>query len=625
MARQPTSFGHRPGLDGVRALAVVAVLLYHGGVSWMPGGFLGVEVFFVLSGYLITSLLLAEFARDAGISLRSFWIRRARRLLPAAWALLAGVFVLVLFHPAEIARFFRELPSALSYVYNWFLVLSEQSYFASMGRPSPLRHLWSLAVEEQFYLVWPIMALVALRSGGRRRLLALSVVGALVSLFITLVLYVPGADPSRIYFGTDTRAAGLLLGAAGAVLWHPSRPISGLHRVALTRVGMVALGLLGVAFWQVDEFGSFLYRGGLFLVSIASLLLVVAAADPDNVVARALSTRPLQWLGSRSYALYLWHWPVMVFTRPQVDVALDGWRLLALQLVLSGVLAEASHRLVETRFRRVHRRHPQVDATPRVPVGRRRAVVAGGFATVALAAIGLLVVPMVDPVAEDASALAMASAQDDRAPGPTTDDPAPAPSLSPDDPTPRSATTADDASPDPTEAAGAPSPSAAPVEERAEDDAEEQVSAFGDSVMAGAVPEIEDAIDGAVVDADVGRTSDQLVDLVAARADAGDLAPTVVIHSGSNGPLPKGFVDRVMDVTGPDRRVLFVNVRVPLRWQDQVNRALASGVANHDNATLVDWYGTSSGHAEWFTPDGVHIIDRPGADQFAAMLVAAVA
>ena len=218
--------GYQPGLDGLRAVAVVAVLLYHFGVSWLPGGFLGVEVFFVISGYLITSLLLAEWRADHGIALGSFWARRARRLLPALFAMLAVVSAAALiFAPDAVPELRRGIPAALVYMTNWYEIVRKQSYFARFGRPPLLLHLWSLAVEEQFYLIWPPLLLLGVRRtrGRRRPRVYAALGGAAASALAGYLLYHPGVDPSRVYYGTDTRASGLLLGAVLAMGWTPSR------------------------------------------------------------------------------------------------------------------------------------------------------------------------------------------------------------------------------------------------------------------------------------------------------------------------------------------------------------------------------------------------------------------
>ena len=371
---------YSPGLDGLRALAVMAVLLYHADLTWIPGGFLGVEVFFVISGYLISALLLAEWRQKGRINLKDFWLRRARRLLPALYVLLVVTLTFaVVFLPGEVAGLRGDVVAALGYVTNWFLIFGQESYFESVGRPSVLQHLWSLAVEEQFYLIWPVVLAVGLGLGAtrlrRRRVLTVTLVGAAASAVAMAVLYAPGVDPSRIYYGTDTRATGLLCGAALAFLWSPAdkyRPAEARHNrltfpgrgrfrrrwgwtapLLLDVVGILALGALIWFFLHLGEFEPLLYRGGFVLVALATVAAIMAVVHPHTHIGpRLLGSAPMRWLGVRSYGIYLWHWPVFMVTRPELDVPFGGLPLLALRLGLTILLADLSYRFVETPIRR---------------------------------------------------------------------------------------------------------------------------------------------------------------------------------------------------------------------------------------------------------------------------------
>jgi peptidoglycan/LPS O-acetylase OafA/YrhL len=336
----------------------MAVLLYHGNVSWLPGGFLGVDVFFVISGFLITTLLWQEWQRSGRIDKPRFWGRRARRLLPALTAVIAATAIYTAIAlPGELAKLRGDTIAALTYTTNWFLIFSHQSYFEAFGPPSPLRHLWSLAVEEQFYIVWPIVfGFLLRRVRGRVHRLALPLAtAAAVSAVAMAVLFTPGVDPSRVYYGTDTRAAGILLGAALACVWMPWRS----RRAAaaegsgrrLEIAGAVALVVLLWCFTHAGEDDPWLYRGGFFLVSLASVVLVAAVVHPAaRVLSGAFSVRPLLWVGVRSYGLYLWHWPVFVFMTPDV-VHLQGTPLLLAELAVTGLLATMSYRFLELPIR----------------------------------------------------------------------------------------------------------------------------------------------------------------------------------------------------------------------------------------------------------------------------------
>jgi len=371
---------YSPGLDGLRALAVIAVLLYHAELACIPGGFLGVEVFFVISGYLITALLLAEWRQRGRIGLKTFWMRRARRLLPALYVLLVVCLAFaVVFLPGEVARLRGDVLAALGYATNWYLIFGHVSYFEAVGRRSLLQHLWSLAVEEQFYLIWPPVLALGLLIGAtrlrRRRMLIVALAGAGASAVATALLYAPGVDPSRIYYGTDTRATGLLCGAALAFLWSPGdkyRPSEERHHrlelggrgrfrrrwgwtapLLLDIVGFAALGGLIWFFLHLGEFRPFLYKGGFALVALSTTALIMTVVNPYTLIgARLLGSAPLCWIGVRSYGIYLWHWPVFMVSRPDLDVPFDGLPLLALRLGVTVLLADLSYRFVETPIRR---------------------------------------------------------------------------------------------------------------------------------------------------------------------------------------------------------------------------------------------------------------------------------
>jgi len=356
-AKAPTAGGYLPALDGLRAISVLSVLLYHADVLWIPGGFLGVEVFFVISGYLITMLLVREHDRTSSISLRGFWLRRARRLLAAVYVLLATVSLVVLaFYREDASRLAGQVWAALTYVTNWYLIVSEQSYFAAVERPPVFQHLWSLAIEEQFYLVWPVLVLGMLRL-FRGRIIAMAgliTAGAIASLVWMAVLFEPAVDPSRVYYGTDTRASGLLLGAALALLWKPGHTF---HRdtevktVSLDMAGLAAVGVIVWCFASIEETDAFLYRGGFGLLSVATCVAIAAAVHPGTVLGRLLGQPAFVWIGKRSYSLYLWHWPIFVYTRPGIDHGLSEYPTLVLRLVLTFAAAELSYRFVEVPIR----------------------------------------------------------------------------------------------------------------------------------------------------------------------------------------------------------------------------------------------------------------------------------
>ncbi|HEX3734452.1 MAG TPA: acyltransferase family protein [Solirubrobacterales bacterium] len=319
---------YMPGLDGLRAIAVLAVIAFHLGFGWAPGGLLGVGIFFTLSGYLITDILLSQLARRGHIRLGRFWLARARRLLPALFVMMIVVVAWVtIFGPAQPQQFRDAVVASALYVSNWQLIFGDVSYFARFAPPGPLNHLWSLAIEEQFYLVWPFLLLIGVKlvretplpSGVRPRLAVVTLLLALVSAILMGALYHPSLDPSRVYYGTDTRAFELLFGAALAMVWPSrklSRKVSPGARNLLDGLGVVGLLAIALMIWRTGQYSSFLYRGGFVLLSIATVLVVAALAHPACRLGAVVGWKPLRWIGVRSYGIYLWHFPIIVLTTP---------------------------------------------------------------------------------------------------------------------------------------------------------------------------------------------------------------------------------------------------------------------------------------------------------------------
>lgn len=363
------TLAYQPALDGLRAVAVLSVMLYHGGVAWAGGGFLGVDLFFVLSGFLITTLLFLEFEARGALDLKDFWARRARRLLPALFLVLVAVLVYAAFLAGEAAAAIRrDTLATLFYVSNWWFIASDNSYFQQFADPSPLTHTWSLAIEEQWYLLLPLVLVLLLPRVRSRRLWAVGFgVLALASAILMMLLASGGSDPSRAYYGTDTRLQALLVGAVLAALFTPGvldrirRPAAFLAPVAL----LVLLAFVVL----VEDTDAWMYRGGFLLVAlVAGLLLVSLLARPRSWLASALSIAPLVWVGRISYGLYLWHWPVYVVLSP-ARTGMSGLGLLAVRFAVTFLIAAASFYLVEMPIRS--------GALARLSIGQRWTVALG--------------------------------------------------------------------------------------------------------------------------------------------------------------------------------------------------------------------------------------------------------
>ncbi|HEX9516317.1 MAG TPA: acyltransferase family protein [Streptosporangiaceae bacterium] len=397
---------YMPGLDGLRALAVLAVIAYHEQFAWAPGGLLGVGVFFTLSGFLITSILISQWARLGGIKLGDFWLHRARRLLPALFVMLGVVTAWVtVADRARLDSLRTAVGAAAAYFSNWYIIARNQSYFARFAPPAPLDHLWSLAVEEQFYLLWPLLLVAGLIAARKLRaatrwLIVPTGILTAASAYAMLTLYHPGLDPTRVYEGTDTRAFGLLIGAMLAMAWpkgaergtdSATRPASRWMRVLLDAAGLAGLAAIGLMIWRVGQYSPFAYRGGLVLLSVATAAVVAATAYPASIVGRALGWRPLRWIGVRSYGIYLWHFPVIVMTsQPNVK---PGLLLAGLQIAASILLAALSWQLIEEPIRHgaIGRAWARVRATAwRANLGQiKLASLAAGAGTVAVMVVAV--------------------------------------------------------------------------------------------------------------------------------------------------------------------------------------------------------------------------------------------
>ncbi|GAA4549990.1 acyltransferase family protein [Pseudonocardia xishanensis] len=578
--RNPFAVPHAPGLDGLRALAVLAVVAYHLDLGWAGGGFLGVEVFFTLSGFLITQLLVAELRRHGRIDVRGFVLARARRLVPALVLAVLGTLVLVaVLLPANAPGLRGDALASLTWLQNWHLLIGGVPYSESFARPSPFLHLWSLAVEAQLYVVWPLLFAGVLAVLGRRRV----AVAALLLAFVSAVACAWRFDPDAsgaAYYATDARASGFLIGAATALLWLPAawRPRSPAARTAFDLVGVTALVALLLGLGTASEFASDLYlHGGFLRTGLVTAVVLVAATGAGPAVSGLLARAPLVAVGKRSYGIYLYHWPILVLTRPTGDLAAHGW-LLDLGRVLATLLvAEASYRWVETPIRRGAIRR----MTQRVRLNRLAAGVVGGcVAALTVSAVFALTAPA------GLVSHAPTSATDLAAAGPGTDPPAPPPAPS--------------ALPGPGAARAEPVP-AAPTTPVALGPA----YVLGDSIALGSAQAITAALGpGTTVDAEVGRQYAGAPEAV--RSWAARNPGPVVVDLGANGTVEADDVESVI-AAAEDRPVVLVGVSVPRRWEAGNNAVLRAAAERHaPTVRFVDWGALVAADPGLLGPDDVH-------------------
>ena len=627
---------YMPSLDGIRALSVLAVIIYHANKMWLPGGFLGVEVFFVISGYLITLLLLAESEKNGSISLKEFWWRRARRLLPALWVVVLGVVVFAALFQREMLGTLRgDVIAALLYGFNWFQIWVGTSYFTSFEFV-PLRHLWSLAVEEQFYLIWPVVMLIVAKF-GKRRLPIVSAVFfglAVVLAIYTALVYKPGTisnigdtpnqfmslfgqPVSRIDFlflGTLTRSSGLLLGAALAIWWRPwllQNSRAGANKL-FDFIGIGGLAALALMMWRfqtviegTDE-GTvgydFLFRGGFFLTDLASLAVIAAAVHPSSkILARSLSNPVLVWLGRRSYGFYLFHWPVFQFYRRFAGKGLTPYEFVVLVL-FALALTELSYRYIETPVRQgaVSRwwaefRQPAFGAQL---VRRQRRIVLSAvasllpvFGVVSLATAGV----QLDEIAQNLSDNEGNTV--DVLGGGQSDDAGVAATASTIAGQIATATTTLDGQPI-------------------------DVLAIGDSVMLGAANVLTDR--GVTVDAVKSRPYRQALEIANYMKSVNRLGSVVIIHLGTNNTVDESTLDEIMVPLKDVPLVLFVTVHVPSEVrQNTNNRRINELTSRYENVKVLDWYSIALAHPEYLYSDKIHI--RPeGQKVYADLMMQAI-
>ena len=560
------SIQYIPAIDGLRALAVIAVMFYHLGFSWIPGGFLGVDLFFVISGYVITRMLLDSIAQSGGLDLRGFYLARLRRLLPALLFMLTTTIIAVgIWAPDTIKRLLVDTPFALTGTINWWLVANEQDYFESIGRPPLLQHTWSLAVEAQFYLVWPLILYFILKKFGKKHIpVAALFIAAASGIALLLVSFsIDAANASKVshvYFGTDTHSIGLFLGAALAVSWIPQN-----FRVELSRKGqnfidgIGVFGFIGIlaTFLLIDASNPAMYKIAFPLAGIFGAAIIASIVHPASRFAPVLQNKVLLWIGERSYAIYLWHWVIFQVTRPTVDLAGQAWALYSLRILIVFALADISLRYVELPIRRGVIQYWIKGRKYRTKKERNRQTSLLSTATVIVVIIAAVISVRAISIANDARTALEKSL------------------------------TVDTSTAVPTEKDG--------------------LWVTGDSVILGIRSVLEENQPISLVNARIGRQAPELLEvLIQDQPQA--LDSPVIFNLGNNNALSREQVEQIFEAVKGQPQIIVVNTAVPRPWRDGNNQIINEVAAKYPQADVIDWNAISNGRPEYFAPDGVHLV-----------------
>ena len=569
MQRASISSTHIPAIDGLRAIAVAAVVFYHLGFPWIPGGFLGVDLFFVISGYVITRLLLDSIARSGGLDLRGFYKARARRLLPPMiFMIVVTAFYVSIWAQDSVKRFLTDIPFSLTGSMNWWLVFKQQDYFEAIGRPPLLQHTWSLAVESQFYLIWPVLLLLILKRFGKKVIPLAALVIALFSgttLFLVSLQLDASSSVSHVYFGTDTHSIGLFLGAALAVSWIPQNFKSEVSNKAQNFIDFIGVfGLVGIlgSFLLIDASSPTAYKIAFPLAAIFGAAIITSIVHPASRFAPILQNRVLLWVGERSYAIYLWHWVVFQITRPRVDIDGQDWALIALRILVVLALADISLKLVELPIRSGRVEYWFKGMKYRTTSVRKRQKIAV-FSSISVLLVSLSVLSSVAVVSSNRATEEFQKTLQSE------------PEFTP------------------------------PVAETV--DRSEMIWLTGDSVILGirsAIAEIRPLL---VVNARVGRAAPELLEEMTKDFEKA-AGSTIVMDLGNNDLLNEETVRAIFDLVKESPKVVVVNTAVPRAYRDANNELITELAAQYSNIRVVDWSAISDGHPEYFAPDGVHLV-----------------
>lgn len=587
------------GFDSLRSLAVIGVILYHLMPYQLKGGFLGVPIFFVLSGYLITDQLFQEWKQDNYIDIGGFYMRRMRRLYPALVALLiVTTAYITLFERSLLTNIRGIIGSNLVYLYNWFQIHLHESYFEHLAVQSPFTHLWSLSIEGQFYLFWPIIVgLCAKYIGKKRHIFNIFLLGSLLSFLMMCTLYQPNQDPSRVYYGTDTRIFSILLGATLAVIW-PSvnlKPrLAKNAKCVLNLIGGVSLIILCGLFLVVDDQSELLYRGGMYFYSLLACLVVAVVAHPGASLNKWLTNPVFSWLGKRSYGIYLYQYPLMIFYESKVqNIAAHPWLHALVEILLILAISELSYRYLERPLQKVdltniNLKHKKLQA---------KLFLMTSVSVIAL--VGIVCAKKLEPKKD--TRLQTQIAQNTKI------------------------VQKNNAKILHEKTVAAPPKKQPPVNEhgltakQSQQAQQMKLTALGDSVLADTGIQLQQIFTQMYVDAKVGRQVKDVVPILQSLNANNQLGDKLLLVLGTNGPFSQDDLASIMQVVG-QRQVYWVNVHVPTRrWQDQVNEDLQAATKQYKNIKVIDWFTYSQNHPDWFYEDNIHP-NVDGSKQFATFV-----
>ncbi|MBY6087190.1 acyltransferase family protein [Priestia flexa] len=592
-----TQLQHRyvHGLDGLRALAVIFVFAYHYGFSWASGGFLGVSIFFVLSGYLITSILLKQYDEHQKLLLPSFFKSRIRRLFPAAFFMVVCVVAwTVLFKPSLLSTLQGDAIAGLLYISNWWFIFQDVSYFDSFQSPSPIKNLWSLAIEEQFYIIWPLLLLIGLRFTRKKKtVLFIISCGALVSALLMGALYEPGMDPSRVYYGTDTRSFELLIGCCLAFVWPlyrlSSKNVPSTGKFILNVAGLTSLLLVFLCTSLLNEFAPSMYRGGMFLVSLNAAVLVATISHPSSIIGKLLSFKPLRWIGTRSYGIYLWHYPIITLTTPTTEFGEFNYVHISLQVIATCFIAEISYRFIEQPIRKegfkTFFRQTLPTFKPSATFRSHLKFAAPIVFVIFFLLFTLGVTGILEPKKTE-------SKQPEAVHIETTAKP-----ISQDN-------------------------NLKEKESSAKEPSYTQVLSIGDSVMLNLADPLQETYPNIVIDGKVGRQLSEALNVAKNYAQFNEPSSAVIIQLGTNGYFTEEQLDELLKQFSK-ADVYLINARVPRQWETEVNEKLEKAAKESKNVMLVDWHTLGANHPEYFTKDGVHLLPE-GAEQLTKLIYKAM-